>query len=84
MTVALADLANATSRPSTQGPRCGVCIALAILEPQDVADLTAALRNQHAAPRLIAAELQELGVAVKAFTVNRHIRGECAAGTRWR
>lgn len=82
--MALADLASATSRPSIRGPRCGVCIALAILDPPDVADLNAALRNQHAAPRLIAAELQEMGLPVKAFTVNRHIRGECAAGEVYR
>ena len=81
--MALADLANPSARPQ-RPPACGVCVALATLDTQDSADLDAALRNTHAAPRLIADELQALGSPARVYTVTRHIRGECARGEHYR
>ncbi len=81
--MALADLATTTERPAP-APRCAVCVALALLPEADRDDLEKALHNPYAAPRLIAAELTLIGHTVRAFTVNRHIRGECAAGEVYR
>ena len=81
--MALADLAKASTKIPPRGS-CGVCWVSGQLEPQDAADLEAALENRAAPLVKITEELNLLGYPIGTSTVERHAAGQCSAGRKYR
>ena len=74
-------LASAIAREmQPPGPKCAVATVMKLMDPDDVATLTAALADKDITAAAIGRALRSIGVDVSAFSVRRHQKGECSCG----
>lgn len=60
------------------GPKCGIARLMHILDYEDANELQTWLDNPLYEGTQISEALRNAGHRVSAFTVNRHVRGDCA------
>lgn len=77
MAATLSQLADPTYR-ERKGPRCTMHLVLEQLDADQAKLVQLAMANQHASSAAISAALRDMGHYVKAPTLHRHRRGECA------